>query len=234
MTATAAVPIEEGKTLGSWVYDRLLDDIVSGSLTPGQKLTLDSLKERYAVGITPLREALYRLSTSLLVTVEDQRGFRVAPVSPEHRADIMAARHHIETLALRNAFQSADLAWDGRILAAFHRLKNTPMYNDDEKKIARDWENAHRDFHQAVLSAAKSATLLHFQRMLWDHAARYRNLNPPARMKGEQLYPEHEALLNAIIARDEEMACMLLRRHILGTAAPLLEASQKDGKAVSG
>src|SRR3546814_6982232 len=99
MTASAAMPIEEGKTLGSLVYDRLLDDIVTGSLTPGQKLTLDSLKERYAVGITPLREALYRLSTSLLVTAEDQRGFRVAPVSPEHRADILAASHNTQTLA---------------------------------------------------------------------------------------------------------------------------------------
>lgn len=224
MTASAAPhALEEGKTLGSWVYDRLRDDVVTGILKPGQRLTLDSLKERYAVGITPLREALYRLSTSLLVVAEDQRGFRVAPVSPEHRADIMAARHHIETLALRNAFQYADLAWDGRILAAFHRLKNTPMYASDDATITREWEIAHRDFHQAVLSAAKSTTLLHFQNMLWDHAARYRNLNPPPRVKGEALYPEHEALVNAIIARDEEMACMLLRRHILGTASRMLE-----------
>jgi DNA-binding GntR family transcriptional regulator len=222
---------EDGQTLGSWVYERLRDDIVSGVLPPGQKLTLDSLKRRYDVGVTPLREALYRLSTSLLVVSEDQRGFRVAPASQAHRADILEARHNIETLTLRNAFRSADLAWDGRILTAFHVLKNTPMYEKDEITIAREWEVSHRNFHQAILSASSSSTLRHFQSILWDHAARYRNLNPPVRIKGESLYQEHQALVEAIIARDEEMACMLLRRHILGTAAQVMESSRPKAKA---
>src|SRR3546814_836243 len=99
MTVTALLPIgEEGKTLGSWVYDRLRDDIIAGLLPPGQKLTLDTLKERYAVGATPLREALYRLSSSMLVIAEDQRGFRVAPVTLMHLEDIIASRQHIEVL----------------------------------------------------------------------------------------------------------------------------------------
>lgn len=221
--------IEPGQTLGSWVHDRLRDDIIEGTLKPGQRLTLNVLKKRYQVGITPLREALYRLSTSLLVTAEDQRGFRVASVSPEHRRDIITARQHIETLTLRDAFQHGDLEWDGRILAAFHRLKNTRMYADDATdtgRITHDWEAAHRQFHQTILSAAASSTLRHFQSILWDHAARYRNLNPPARQKGEALYPEHEALVDAILRRDEEMAYMLLRRHILGTASSVVGGSR--------
>ena len=71
-------------TRGSLVYDRLRTDVISGELAPGQRLALDMLKERYQVGVTPLREALYRLSASLLVEAEDQRGFRVADISLQH------------------------------------------------------------------------------------------------------------------------------------------------------
>jgi GntR family carbon starvation induced transcriptional regulator len=223
-TAAASGPgLPEGKTLGSWVYERLRDDVVSGVLQPGQKLALDALRTRYDVGITPLREALYRLSASLLVVAEDQRGFRVAPASEAHRLEILQARHHIEALALRDAFRHATLEWDGRILTAFHVLKKTPMYQADEVHITRDWEVAHRNFHQAIYSGA-SSILKHFQSILWDHAARYRNMRPPVRVKGETLHHEHESIVNAIIDRDEEMACMLLRRHILGSSAAAIEA----------
>jgi DNA-binding GntR family transcriptional regulator len=234
--AAGGVPAPEGKTLGSWVYERLRDDVVAGVLKPGDKLALDALRQRYEVGITPLREALYRLSASLLVLAEDQRGFRVAPASEEHRLEILQARHHIEVLALRDAFRHGDLQWDGRILTAFHVLKNTPMHHADDERIARAWEVAHRDFHQAIYSGA-SSILRHFQSILWDHAARYRNLRPAVRGNEEKLSTEHQALVSAIIERDEEMACMLLKRHILGASAAKVDALDQDlvarGKALA-
>lgn len=229
---TSGVQVPEGKTLGSWVFERLRDDVVAGVLKPGEKLALDALRKRYDVGITPLREALYRLSASLLVIAEDQRGFRVAPASEERRLEILHARHHIEVLALRDAFRHADLQWDGRILTTFHVLKNTPMHHADDERIARAWEVAHRDFHQAIYSGA-SFILRHFQSILWDHAARYRNLRPAVRGNEEKLYTEHQALINAIIERDEEMACMLLKRHILGTSAAKVEAMDQDPAALA-
>src|SRR5690554_5542948 len=79
-------------TLTSRVYERLRDDIVLCRLAPGQKLGLDLLRERYQVGMTPLREALYRLSASNLVTLEDRKGFRVAPVSREHLSEVIELR----------------------------------------------------------------------------------------------------------------------------------------------
>lgn len=221
---TAVVPAHESRTLGSMVYDRLRDDIVRGDLAPGQKLTLDMLKERYEVGVTPLREALYRLSSSLLVQAEDQRGFRVAPVSPEHRIEIMEARQHIETLVLRDAMAHGDLEWESQLVSALHQLKGTPMYEPGNTAITLEWEVMHRRFHQSIWLAAKSSILLHFQSMLWDHAARYRNLRKPPAVQ-ETLQAEHERLVSAILDRDEELACLLLRRHILGGLSVSAEKS---------
>ncbi|WP_298727576.1 GntR family transcriptional regulator [uncultured Ferrovibrio sp.] len=236
MSSTATPPFgEDAKTLASWVYDRLRDDIVAGSLAPGQKLTLDSLKERYTVGVTPLREALYRLSSSLLVEAEDQRGFRVAPVTVAHLQDIISSREHIETLVLRDAFRHGGEDWKAAIFAAFKLLERTPMYEMDNGPISRAWETAHRRFHQAVLSAARSKALLHFQTMLWDHAARYRNIVAPALLDEAELQAEHAELTRTIEQGDVEMACLLLRRHITNAAAPVLEAliRQKGQKGKS-
>ena len=46
-----------GETLASAVYERLLEDILNGSLEPGFKLRLQVLKAQYDVGNSPLREA---------------------------------------------------------------------------------------------------------------------------------------------------------------------------------
>jgi GntR family carbon starvation induced transcriptional regulator len=201
-------------TLSAQVYERLRDDIVSGYLPPGQRLTLESLGERYGVGMTPLREALYRLSASQLILGEDRRGFRVAPATIEHLEDILATRQHVEPLVLRSAFEAGDLAWEARVLAAFHKLRGTAMYDPETHAIRPEWEVTHRAFHLSVLSSATLHTLRHFQHVLWDHAARYRNLVSSSGLDPQVVLQEHSHICDAVLAHDVEMACLLLRRHI--------------------
>ncbi|HRO59343.1 MAG TPA: GntR family transcriptional regulator [Burkholderiaceae bacterium] len=202
------------ETLSARVYERLRDEIISGALAPGHRLTLGVLKDRYGVGVTPLREAMLRLSASRLIVGEDRRGFRVAPATREHLADVLQTRQLVEALVLRSAFEAGSLEWEAHVLAAFHRLKGTAMYEPGASVIREEWELAHRDFHHAVLSPSPLQILLEFQAVLWDHAARYRNLVRPARLDAEVLLHEHEELMEAVLTKDVEMACMALRRHI--------------------
>ena len=55
-------------------YGRIRRDIVFGRLEPGQKLTLDRMKEAYDTSVTTLREVLNRLSSEGLVVAEGARG----------------------------------------------------------------------------------------------------------------------------------------------------------------
>src|SRR5205085_6496812 len=68
------------ETLASHVYDRLRQDIISVAIEPGEKLHIRSLCERFEVGLSPMREALSRLSSERLVAQSDHRGFAVAPM----------------------------------------------------------------------------------------------------------------------------------------------------------
>jgi GntR family transcriptional regulator, carbon starvation induced regulator len=208
-----AVPERDRGTLGARVYDRIRDDIVLGVLQPGQKLTLESLMQRYALGMTPLREALYRLSSSLLVTLEDRRGFRVAAISPEHLAEVIHLRGETEALLLRSAFRHADIAWEKRVVAAFHQLQRVADYKPNLGPYTVDWEAAHREFHVALLSAARLPMLEEFHQSVWNHAARYRNLAQAVDVHTD-VFTGHEQLMQAALARDEELADVLLRRHV--------------------
>lgn len=239
--AESGAHAEPGETLAAQVYERLRDDIILATLRPDQKLTMDLLKERYDVGMTPLREALYRLSSSMLVTIENRRGFRVAPVSPAHLTEVIRAREEVEVILLRAAFENADVAWEGRIVAAFHALMRASGSRPNHGPYTASWEATHRDFHLALLSAARQPMLQEFHKSLWDHCSRYRNLAYPGRVKVSTVFDGHQQLMDAAVARDVELGCVLLRRHInlatshiMGAMFPGKAPGQRSGAAEAG
>ncbi|HEX8498095.1 MAG TPA: GntR family transcriptional regulator, partial [Actinomycetales bacterium] len=148
----------------------LREDVLSGSLEPGAPLRLTALRERYAVGLTPLREALFQLAAEGLVTLHDQRGFRVAQVSQAELADLTEQRVLVEGQALRLSVERGDLAWEGRVLAAAHLLSGTTMLGPDGATPTAAWSEAHRDFHRVLVEACGSVWLLRLRSTLFDHA----------------------------------------------------------------
>src|SRR5687768_506882 len=115
------------RTVTSALADRLRVDITNCELAPGEKLKLVDLQRRYEAGVIPLREALSRLAATGLVELEDQKGFRVAPVSREDLQDITSVRQQIECLALRQAIEIGDVEWESRVVATHHRLSRVSM-----------------------------------------------------------------------------------------------------------
>lgn len=231
LTADTDLEVDSGakgappsSTLTARIYERLRDDIVSGALQPGQKLTLDVLRTRYDLGMTPLREALYRLSASTLVILEDRRGFRVAPISEKHLAEVVQLREEAEILLLRSAFKHGDVRWESEIVAAFHALQRTADYKFNPGPYTHDWETAHRGFHLALLSAAQLPMLEDFHLSLWDHVSRYRNLAYSGKRMSPNVFEGHKQLMDAVVARDEELACVLLRRHVSFATGHIREA----------
>ena len=83
---------------------------------------LSRLMQRYGFSSSAVREALSRLVTDGLVEAVDQRGFRTTPASREQLIDITETRVTVESVALQRSIEHGDLAWESRIVAAFHRL----------------------------------------------------------------------------------------------------------------
>ncbi|MCA9547260.1 MAG: FCD domain-containing protein [Myxococcales bacterium] len=199
---------------------RLRGEILRGDVPPGTKLKLVPLAERYAVSRGPLREAASRLAAEGLLTIEDQRGFRVAAISRADLLDVTETRKRIEVLALRDAMAHGDLAWEGRIMAALHVLDRAPP--TDREAFAQH----HKAFHEALVSACPSGYLRRFRVQLYGLTERYRNLAAEryASAADRDVAAEHRDLAAAVVARQTDRACDLLAAHLDETAQTLIAA----------
>lgn len=214
-------------------YQRLRRDILSAHLRPGAPLKLKTLLEEYDVGWTPLREALTRLEAEKLVTMANNRGFAVAPVSQAELADLTHARMVVEIPLLIESIQCGDEDWESRVVTAHYRLSRCkPSPSGFCEKTVEEWEQRHSQFHNALLSAAKSNWLKHFQTVIWDQLRRHQrvlSLAPTLRaaaipdqqgqnavnmLQQAMSLPHHTELMNAALNRDIELARKLMTEHI--------------------
>lgn len=204
------------------IYERLRTDLLDGLWPPGKKLLMQRLREHYGVGASPLREALSRLVAEGLVVHNDQRGFSAAAVSPAELEDIVRNRIALESLALEQGMANRSPEWEESLVIAFHRLSRTPRSVDaDSYEENPVWEQQHRAFHFALLSACRSPLLMGFCEQLYDRAYRYRQLAARKAYKRRNELEEHRAIFEAILAGDLETAKRLLAEHYRHTASLL-------------
>lgn len=232
----AAAASENGaRTQSSALVERVRADIVAGALAPGARLKLPNLAEHYRSGINPLREALARLTATGLVLLEDQKGFRVSPVSREDLLDLTRVRTDIECLALRQSIEHGDVEWEARVVATHHRLTRMKLTaSGNPKKLSDAWETIHQDFHLALISACRSRWLIHFHNQLAEQSARYRRLAISFADTQRDIAGEHADILAAVLARDAARACKLIDAHfsrttdiVLGEPAALKPAATR-------
>ena len=216
------------KTMSTTLVTRIRASIMRGDLMPGTKLNLDRMRESFGVSLSPLREALCRLESDGLVTVMDQRGYRVTPVSESNLAEIIALRVNLECTALKEAMLHGDVAWEGRILATLHQLSRC---KGGSRSTAEQeaWEAAHRAFHSELISACGMPLLRQFCATLHDQSDRYRRIFLKKHKPDRNVPKEHAAIAEAVIERRARDAMQMLRDHVERTgrnvqAALLAEA----------
>lgn len=199
--------------VGSTTYQRIKRDIIFGKLAPASKLKLEALRERYSASMSTLRETLNRLASEGFVSAQEQRGFFVAPVSPEDLVEIANLRVLLECHALVLSIRNGDADWEGNLVAAHHKLHIM------EKKMlegrmdgAEDWKHYDWEFHKALIADCGSNNLLSLHSVLYDKYLRYQMLVLTHR--GEDAVREHRELLDAALARNEVAAAEILKLHI--------------------
>jgi len=218
------IPDSAKETLASRVYDQLRQDIISVAIEPGEKLHIRSLCERFDVGLSPVREALSRLSSEGLVAQSDHRGFAVAPMDEADLIDMTRARCWLNEVAIRKSIEHGDAAWEEQVVLSYHRLSRTPRFAPgQERQRSPEWEIAHRNFHASLVSASGSRQLERYCEHLFDSSERYRHVGRKAGIKGEDRQKEHRALMEAVVARDADAAAGLITAHFERTAERVRE-----------
>jgi DNA-binding GntR family transcriptional regulator len=176
------------------------------------------LQGQYGVGASTIREALTRLAGEFLVTQEEQRGFRVAPISLEDFSDLISARKIVEVEAVRLSVKAGDDAWEARLVSAFHSLsKLSEARPKDRLQFENEYEYRNREFHNALISACKSHWLNRMYSILFQQAERYRRFSIRTSKFIANVNDDHRQIFDAALAKDVERSCRLVASHIDNT-----------------
>lgn len=105
----STVTTQEGKTPEHQaIYERLRDMILFGEVEPGQPVTIMGLRDEIGAGMTPVREAIRRLTAEGALTALGNRRIAVPMLTPGHLEEIGYARRVLEPELARRAAEKAD------------------------------------------------------------------------------------------------------------------------------
>ncbi|AIW18745.1 GntR family transcriptional regulator [Vibrio coralliilyticus] len=206
---------EKENTKSESLTEILIEAIVEGSLEPGSKISEPELAKRFEVSRGPLREAIMRLEGLGLIERIPHVGARVITFSPEKLVEIYAVREALEGMAARLA---ARYISQEELLSLELLLAKHSKHIDEVAGASYFHQEGDFDFHYRIIQASRNSKLI---ALLCDelyHLLRmYRYQSPRAQSRPKEALNEHKFILQAIRNRDEELAEMLMRRHISGS-----------------
>ncbi|MCW1096995.1 MULTISPECIES: GntR family transcriptional regulator [Streptomyces] len=192
-------------------YAELREKILTGGLPAGSRLAQYELAESLNMSITPLREAIRRLSSEGLLTVETHRDVRVSTMTADEARQLFEVRLSLDPTAAKLA---AARRTDDDITALRAAV-------DQLLPVTRQWGEgaltAHRVFHQTLYRASHNDVLIKMLDDLWDKSDRYRRLGldlPPGDEPRTRDLQEHHRLVDLVVDGQADRAAQLMHDHI--------------------
>ncbi|MDH2401827.1 GntR family transcriptional regulator [Bradyrhizobium sp. SSUT18] len=222
---------ETSKTLIESVYGNMRYAIMTGGLLPGQRLKISQLCEEYGVSLSIVREALTRLAAEKLVRSQPQHGFTITALSPNELKDLTFVRIQIESIALRRTLELGNLDWESRLIAAHHRLTNTPVA-PKPNLVNPDFVDAHRLFHATLVDGCDSPMLIDICRSMYDASEMYRRLSYVVTNGKSGRVGEHRAIMDAALSRNADRTISLLAKHYQGTTDRIVKSGVLEAKNI--
>ena len=199
---------EKHLTLREKILETIRDAILSGHLSPGEKVTEPELAERFGISRTPIREAFRQLESEGYLTVIPRKGAVVVTFSDKDIAEFYAIKSILEGFAARQAcMRLADREIE-RLAAINDRLRQLAESGD-----VKQFFRVHDDFHELFIRASGNSTLFDLVTTLVKKFQRLRiaSLSYPGRM--DRSVTEHDKIIEAFRARSVELAENLVREN---------------------
>jgi DNA-binding GntR family transcriptional regulator len=207
----AGRPVER-RTMANLVYLRLLDDISSGTLPPGQRIVIDQVARDLEVSITPVREAIMRLQSEGLISDNAYAGLRVVELEAAALRELFEIRGVLEGYAARLALkdlQDRDLEI---INHEFHCLEKATEAGDPV-----EFRLHNPRFHQAILAPAKDHAVHTQIAQLNSQTERFLAVGVAMLDRDylEAAQADHRRILDLVRLRSADQLEILVRNHAL-------------------
>jgi DNA-binding GntR family transcriptional regulator len=204
-------------------YAALHSAIVTGALSPGERLIEEELAERLGYSRGAVRGAIMRLSHEGLVVRERNRGARVRRFSVPEAVEILEARAALESLAAgyaasrRSDDEAAELE---SLVADMERLQR------DGELLAMSERNA--AMHRRILEISRHDVARDICARLHSQVVRFQFRTVLAPGRSSKSLAEHQAIVRAIRVGDRPAAEAAMRRHLTNVSAVLAEVATPE------
>jgi DNA-binding GntR family transcriptional regulator len=210
--AAPAVALLREASLATLAQQELERSIVSGRIAAGAKLNEVDVAAQLGVSRGPVREAFRALGAAGLVRIEKNRGVFVREVSLEEADEFYEVRAALEGLIGRLAARRIAIDEIERLRALVRRMQQL------RGRRADDYFALNVEFHEVLAAAARNRALLANYRSVVVQLDLYRRTTIRRGVEhSPQSTAEHEAIVDAVAARDEARAESLLVRHVLAS-----------------
>lgn len=180
--------------------------ILDGSLSPGARIIQDELAAKLGVSREPVRQALVILEQEGLVHNGVRRRAVIAPIDPSFVAATYEFREVIEAYA---AGRAAERNVDVKPLRKIVVLGRKAV----KAGVVRELIELDLRFHNDLYRVSGNQVVVEVMRAQWSHIRRAMMLTLTAEEYRARAWYEHEAILDAIDARDSTRASSLASAH---------------------
>lgn len=205
------------------IYEALRSEVLTCRLSPNQEIREQELATRYAVSRSPVREALSRLAREGLVTVTPRQGYRVNPISVADAEHLFSFRAVVEPACAEAAARRAS----DDVLRDLDRFRRGHQEADF---VEYSFIAYNRAFHRAVAQACGNPRMAATACELMEQADRMVLISVGS-LQGhdtERLVAEHEAMIDALQARNARLAAQKTRTHIANAHKRIVAALKRS------
>ncbi len=198
------------KTKSDELLELLQEDILSGKLPPGTRLTEEHLAAQFGVSRTPVREALKQLAANRFADMVPHKGVVVTNIPPELMQEMFEAMAELEAACARLAALKMTSEERAHLKILHQRCDAAAQASD----ILR-YHEANLDFHTAIYQGSRNGFLAEMTINLRNRLTPFRKLQFRNTGRVYDSYKEHDSVVQAIVQADVDQAYHAMHEHIL-------------------
>ena len=203
------------------VFARIMSELVTLTIEPGERITVDALARRFGLSQTPVREALGRLEADGLVVKTHLRGYRAAPALTKREfIEMFDVRLLLEPFAARQAARLGTTEQFAELQAANDRAAKILTAAEEQPRHS-EFATLDERIHDMLARASGNRLVqgqlarlhpqLHIFRLRLGHTV------------VQEAIDEHQRIIDAVVRRDEHVAEGAMRSHVENSYRRILE-----------
>lgn len=219
----------ERQSLADQARDLLRQAIFEGRIRPDEHLNIERLAADLGISRTPVREALKALEADGVIRILPKRGVVVERLSRDQIYDRYSVRALLEGRAAELACQAQPLGLVDALFANCEALAAVSESGDLQDLChVKRLITLNREFHQAIIDASRSPTIVRFLSNLLMPVAvqvyHWRTAGAERRVTSDRF---HRLVAEAFAARKPKEARRLMEQHVLEARDLLLEVGDE-------